>query len=416
MKDAIVIGAGIAGLATALRLAEGGADVTLVTKGIGGLQLSQGSLDILGYTPQRVTNPLEAIPDHIQAHPNHPYRHFTNDEVAQAASWMRDLLGPDYLVGEPTRNYLLPTAVGALRPTAIAQPSMVAGEPAAGKRFAIVGLTRLKDFSAPLVAANLSRQKNPDGSTIEARALAVDLQIRDGEVDTSGVNHARAFDTECARKALVDALKPMLKDGEIVGLPAVLGLNDIHAWRDIAQRLGHEVFEIALQPPSVPGMRLNQALTQLAKERTRFIMGTAVVGHDSADGRITSLTINTAGRPKTITARNIVLAAGGFESGALSVDSYLNVRDTVLDLPIVGVDGPLFHNEFWGEEQPLFLSGFNVDKHMRVLTENLTPAYSNVYAVGGNQAGATRWREKSGEGIALATALRAADSILEEIR
>ena len=36
----------------------------------------------------------------------------------------------------------------------------------------------------------------------------------------------------------------------------------------------------------------------------------------------------------------------------------------------------------------------------------------NLHAVGGLLAGATRWREKSGDAIALVSALRAADSIL----
>jgi|GEM_PF-4636611 len=39
-----------------------------------------------------------------------------------------------------------------------------------------------------------------------------------------------------------------------------------------------------------------------------------------------------------------------------------------------------------------------------------------IHAVGGNLAGATRWREKSGEGIALASAVRAADTIVEGLR
>lgn len=416
MKDALVIGAGIAGLAAALRLAEGGADVTLVSKGIGGLQLSQGTIDILGYTPERVTNPVNAISLHVANRPAHPYRHFTGEEVAAAASWLKNLLGEDYLVGDLTRNYLLPTAVGALRPTALAQPSMVAGEPAAGKKFAIVGLTRLKDFSAPLIAANLNRQNAADGSPIEARALEVDLEIRPDEADTSGVNHARAFDTSCARKALVNAIKPLLKEGEIVGLPAVLGLNDIHAWRDIASLLGHEVFEIAMQPPSVPGMRLNQALTALAKESVRLVTGVQIIGFDVEDGRIASVTLNTAGRAKKVAARNIVLAAGGFESGALEVDSFGEVHETVLNLPLTGIEGQLLHADFWGDEQPLFLSGINVDRSMRALGEDNTPVYDNVFAIGGNQAGATRWREKSGEGIALASALRAAETILEELR
>ena len=45
MRDAVVIGAGLAGLAASIRLAQRGAKVTLVTKGIGGLQLGQGTID-----------------------------------------------------------------------------------------------------------------------------------------------------------------------------------------------------------------------------------------------------------------------------------------------------------------------------------------------------------------------------------
>ena len=61
MRDAVVIGAGLAGLAASIRLAQRGAKVTLVTKGIGGLQLGQGTIDALGYAPEFVQHPLEAI-------------------------------------------------------------------------------------------------------------------------------------------------------------------------------------------------------------------------------------------------------------------------------------------------------------------------------------------------------------------
>ena len=53
---------------------------------------------------------------------------------------------------------------------------------------------------------------------------------------------------------------------------------------------------------------------------------------------------------------------------------------------------------------------------MRVLNEEGAPVCPNLYAAGGNLAGATRWREKSGEGIALASALAAVDSIVEELK
>ncbi|MDU4244759.1 MAG: FAD-binding protein, partial [Varibaculum cambriense] len=63
-------------------------------------------------------------------------------------------------------------------------------------------------------------------------------------------------------------------------------------------------------------------------------------------------------------------------------------------------------------DQPLFEVGVQVDSQMRVLDASGDPLYQNLYAAGGLLAGATRWREKSGDGIALASALRACDTIL----
>lgn len=415
MRDAVVIGAGIAGLAATLRLTRGGARVTLVAKGLGGLQLSQGTIDILGYSADRVDAPLEVIESHVATRPTHPYTHFTPSYVGEAASWVRDLLGDDLLVGDPDENVLLPTAVGALRPTSLYQPSMAAGIPKAGRGYVIVGLRQIKDFYSTLIAENLSRQSGADGQPIIARAEIIDFEIRPGEADTTSTNAARALDDPQMRARLADAIAPLVRDGEVVGLPAILGLNDLAAWKDLASRLGHEVFEILMQPPSVPGMRLNQTLTALVKDEARFILGSQVTGIEVEDGQVRAVSISTAGRNTRIETKSVVLAAGGFESGAIDMDSYGTVTDTILGLPILGAEGQLLHGDFWGSDQPVFLAGLNVDDAMHPLDAQGRPVYSNVYAAGSNLAGATRWREKSGEGIALASALRAADEILGSI-
>lgn len=61
MRDAVVIGAGFSGLVSAIRLAKAGKSVTLLTKGIGGIQLGQGTIDIFGYNPDRVADPRAAV-------------------------------------------------------------------------------------------------------------------------------------------------------------------------------------------------------------------------------------------------------------------------------------------------------------------------------------------------------------------
>ncbi|MBA3350597.1 MAG: FAD-binding protein, partial [Actinobacteria bacterium] len=61
--DVVVVGAGTAGLVAALRLAQEGADVLVTAKGVGATHLTGGTVDVLGYGPERVANPAEALYD-----------------------------------------------------------------------------------------------------------------------------------------------------------------------------------------------------------------------------------------------------------------------------------------------------------------------------------------------------------------
>lgn len=416
MRDVVVVGAGLAGLTAAIRLARAGRSVTLLTKGAGGLQLSQGTVDILGYDPDRVERPLDAVARMAAAGGEHPYCILGPDAVREAVCFLAEVVGADLLVGDPEVNFQLPTAVGAVRPTALAGPSMVAGEVVAGKSFVIVGFRRLKDFRPTLVAGNLARTEAPSGGAVSARAAWVDVPARVDEVDSTGLTFARALDLPDVRRALADAVAREATGDEIVGLPAVLGFAP-DAWREIQDRVGRPIFEIPLQPPSIPGMRLNRRLSALAQQAgVRMVPGSKVVAHTSSDGALTSMTIGSAGSPREYQARHFVFAPGGFESGALSVDSHGRITEPTLQLPLTADQAfPLINGDYWGD-QPLFRVGVKVDERMRVVDAQGVPVYPNLYAAGGILAGATRWEDKSGDGIAAASAVRAADAILGEAK
>lgn len=413
MSRVVVIGAGLAGLVAANRLADSGVEVVLLHKGLGGLQLGQGTIDVFGYSPLRVANPIKAVSSVVATH---PYAATGAQAVLTGLNYLKRLL-PDLLVGDPEVNYQLPTAVGAIRPTCLAQPSMIAGQVVDGAKLVIVGIRQLKDFHPQLVAENLSRTPLPDGGHLHARHVWVDIAARDPEVDSSGLTYARAFDDPAFRARFAKALVDQLRDDEIVGLPAVLGLADAGAWRDLAGKIGHLVFEIPLPPPSVPGMRLTAALTAKAQASgVRIVPGVRTVGHSASAGRVNSVQIATVPAAREFTAGAFVLATGGFESGGLELDSFGKVRETLFDLPLAGLDVPaLLHGDYWGAEQPLFKVGVAVNPAMQVLDADGAAVFANLYAAGGIIAGASGWAEKSGDGIALASAIAAADSILKEL-
>ena len=408
MSDVVVIGAGLAGLAAALRLAQAGRSVTLVTKGPGGLQLSQGTIDILGYAPQRVEQPLEAVVD-VAA--DHPYASLGSDAVGAAVAWLAESLGPELLVGDPARNYQLPTAVGARRPTALAQPSMVAGDALGGRSYAVVGVRQLKDFPADLIAGNLARTTAPDGGALAAHAAWVDLPARPGEADPNALTYARAMDDEAFAARFARVVAAAAGPADVVALQAVLGVHRLGVWRQVAEVLGRDVCEIPLPPPSVPGLRLYEAL--LARVRAagvRFIQGSRIVGRTLAGDAVASVTMAAAGGPRELRAAAFVYAPGGFESGALAVDSHGTIGEPVFGLPLTATDAvPLIPSTYWGPH-PLFATGVRTDEAGRPADDGAT-VHPNLYVAGGIIAGAERWREKSGDGIAVATAVRAADHI-----
>lgn len=356
-SDVVVIGAGIAGYAAALRLRRAGASVTLVSAGLGGLPLSTGTVDVLGYLGgsagvygeaadqherRRIARPLETIESAELLPAWHPYRRVGAQNVRAGASHFAELVGPDLLTdrsGDDGENHLLASAVGAVRPSYLIQPSMAAGDLRAGGKYVVVGLARLKDLPAELVAGNLNRAELPGGGKISARPLTIDLEIREGEHDTSPLNHARGLDQPRVRERLATALEGRVFADETVLLPAVLGMDNPGVAQELSARLGVPVAEIPTVPPSVPGVRLENRLNRLAaSERVRTMQGGAVVGHETtADGkRLESVTVASSGHPQKIQAEQFVLAAGGFESGALHMDSYGTITDTVLGLPLVG--------------------------------------------------------------------------------
>ena len=180
-QHVVVIGSGLAGLTTALRLRRGGARVTLVTKGVGGLQLGQGTIDILGYTPDRVEKPYQAVQEFASQHPAHPYAKIGVEAVKEGIDFLREVVGDSYLLGDGEATINVPTAVGAIRPTALVPPSMNNGNLKDGDKVVVIGLAQYKDFHAGLIAQNINRTTLPGGGHASARAVVVDFEPREGE-------------------------------------------------------------------------------------------------------------------------------------------------------------------------------------------------------------------------------------------
>jgi glycerol-3-phosphate dehydrogenase subunit B len=400
--DTVVVGAGLAGLTAALRLADEGRRVLVIARGVGSTHIAPATIDVLGFAGERVKRPGEALPGFIDSHPSHPYARFPVEVIGASIEWLKGRVPALGYRGGLEQNFLLPTAVGVAKPSALVPETMAGGDLRAGGRFAFVGFKGLKDFYPAYLAENVSRVKG-------VSARAIDLAPRlGGEADVSSLGFARRFDDSDFRDAVVRRLVGLLEPDERIGFPAVLGLRHAdEVWRDLEARLERTVFEVATLPPSVSGIRLYEAMTAaLRRAGARLVVGPTVVGAETDNGRVTGVVVQEAARRTTHRGDSFVLATGGLTAGGIRVDSYGKIREAVFDLALTGLseaDGRPPFLPTYLEEQPIDRVGVTVDDRLRPTDEDGSPRYENLHAAGAALAGAVPWREASGNGLSLAT-------------
>jgi glycerol-3-phosphate dehydrogenase subunit B len=405
--DVVVVGAGLAGLTAAVRLAESGARVLVLAKGVGATHLSAGTIDLLGYAGgARVERPLDALGS-LPA--GHPYGLVGAEGVAAAVGWFRDRIAGGSLrqyayVGSAEQNLLLPTAVGVPRPSALVPETMARGDLRDRAPVVAVGFRALKDFHPALLADTLAR------TGVEARSVELELSP-EARADVNALGFARAFDDPTFRGQVVAQLVTRrLGADERVAFPAVLGIADPHgAWTALEHGLGRRVFEVPTLPPSVPGMRVFAVLREaLRRAGGSLRLNNVVVGAERDGARVRALRVRVGLREERFGADRFVLATGGFASGGLELDSRWAAREVALGLPVAGVPGPGEARFLPGyfDDHPMGRAGVVVDAELR------PEGFENVLVAGATLAGAEPWKEKSGDGISLATGHKAAELVL----
>jgi glycerol-3-phosphate dehydrogenase subunit B len=407
--DVVVIGAGVAGLTAAARLADGGARVCVLAKGVGSTHLAPGTVGVLGYGPELVEEPARALPDFVARNPEHPYAVLATGSLAAALSWFAERVerGPKAgyrYVGGLERNMLLPTALGGARPSALVPETMAGGDMRSQEPVCVAGMRVLRDFHASLCAANLERSGVP--------ARAVELRLDVGRAEANCLTLARRLDDPRLRAEVIAQLESKLRDGERLALPAALGLRDPHgAWSDLEQRLGRRVFEIPTLPPSVPGMRVYDILrAALRASGGRLVFGSEVVSAERQGERVTAVRAEASGHEVSYGARWVVLASGGVTSGAIALGSDWVARENVLGLPLQGAPaaGEARFSPGYFDHHPIARMGVAVDSSL------IARGTDNVLVAGAALPGAEPWREGSGEGIALASGYEVAGTVLAQ--
>jgi len=183
---------------------------------------------------------------------------------------------------------------------------------------------------------------------------------------------------------------------------------------DLRNRLGGPVFELPLVPPSIPGIRVFDALRRaLLAAGVRIQLGESVSRFEANAGRVSLIATPAAVRAFAVRAGAVVLATGGIAGGGVVATADGRLDESVLGLPIAAParDDWFSIDPFDSDGHPLEAAGLRVDDELRPLSAKRKSIFDNVRVVGSNLAGQRWLRERCGDGVAIASAHRAAVSL-----
>ena len=408
-SDTIVIGSGLAGLMAAYTSAKAGKKVTLLTTGAGSLSLNSGVIDVLGFDEDHkfVESPREGIKNLPE---DHPYKKIGVEALEKAVNAFLALTkeyGFPY-GGSLDKQIMVPTAVGTLKPTCLAPGSLNGNNLQGKEKVVIVGIAGLKDFYGDIIQQNIRPLL---GEKLQYELVTVDAGLVGGR-DVTTLDAARWLDGDAGMTTLVNALKPHAGSGTVFLLPQILGTSGEDKALLLKEKLGSEVIETTCLPPSVNGLRLQKlfrkALMDLGVD---FIEDTKVLRAVTNGRKCIAVVAQAAAREKKYEADKFILATGGFYSGGITMREFEQPKEMIFDLPVWFVPG----EENWSNEQ-LFSdkpqgfakTGIRTDESLRPVDNSGKTVFDNVYVVGRNLGGYDFCFEHSGNGVALASAYKAA--------
>ncbi|ABO51347.1 glycerol 3-phosphate dehydrogenase (quinone) subunit B [Desulforamulus reducens MI-1] len=407
--DVLIIGAGLSGLMAAAKAADSGKKVLLVAKGMGALGLSSGCIDLWGYSldhPEEICqDPVQEIIKMVAAQKDHPYAKVW-DVLEESLSFFQQICSQNGLAYEVAEkgNWLLPTALGTVRPTYLAPAGMAARELPRAKNILVMGFQGLKDFYPEVLTTNLKNNMN-----LPADCQLTTLMLDLGKIELSPNNLAYLLEKDEVLQRLVSQIKPHLAEEMVILMPPVLGeRGHTKVLLNLVESLGVQVYEVTNIPPSLPGQRLQQALLHhLKKQSVEIILGCTVIGTTVLGEHCTEVLAEGSGKNLTIAAKSIILATGSFLGGGMEAQPG-KVIETVFHLPIKVLDEKWSAKEFLSlEGHPFSKFGIEVNNHLQPVNSQGEVVIKNIRVIGANLAGANYPIEKCGNGVALATGYKA---------
>lgn len=413
--DVIIIGGGLAGLTCGLRLQKNGKKCAIISAGQSAMHFSSGTFDLLGRLPDgtEVENPSAAI---ASLGKDHPYTVLESEKVMKYAKEAPAFLESCGLKvsGSAEKNSWRITPTGERKPSWLTLDDftpLASKDEKIGDKALIVNILGYLDFNTKFLADSFERQ----GTKCRIVSIRLDEmeRLRKNPSEMRATNIARVMDRDGVWEKAAEQIREKLQGEDVIVLPAVFGLKDHEVVGKLRQACGVKTMFVATMPPSVPGIRSQMTLkTEFEKAGGRFFIGDTVIDADfDEDGKVKS--VGTANFDDIrIFADDFVLASGSFFSKGL-VATPEKVTEPIFGVDLTYMEGRenWFDMNFWNRQNYISF-GAAIDSNLNAAIEGRT--VGNLYAIGSLIGGSNTLYEGCGGGIAMITAMAAADNILEK--
>ena len=413
--DTVIIGGGLSGLVCGIRLQKAGKKCAIVSAGQNAMHFSSGSFDLLGRLPDgtAVQDPIKEIANIGEGH---PYSILGAEVVEKYAEQAVDFFKECGIAvsGNARKNTWRVTPTGERKATWLTLgdfTSLESKDSKIGNKALIVNILGYLDFNTKFLADSFEK----DGTQCRIVSIKLDEmeRLRKNPSEMRATNIARVMDRDGVWEKAAAQVKLMLKDEDVVVLPAVFGLKDDSVVEQMRNAIGVKTMFVATMPPSVPGIRSQMKLkAEFEKAGGRFFLGDTVTDAEyDGQGKVKSIGSANFGDIR-LYADNFVLATGSFFSKGL-----VATPDTITE-PVFGVDLKVnegrenwFDRNFWNRQEYISF-GAAVYSDLNVSVEG--KEIPNLYAAGSIIGGCNALYEGCGGGVAIVTAMKVADVILEK--
>ena len=344
--DAVVIGAGTAGLDGGDAPGRGRRARAACSPRASARRTSRPGRSTCSATrPSASRRPARALRELVAARPDHPYAlHRASRASRRRSQWFARRIAdgpqPGYrYVGDLERNLLLPTAVGALRPSALVPETMAERRPARGA-------SRCASSASARCATSTPRCAPPTSRRAGIAARAIERRSRRSTAPTSTRSGSRGASTTptSAPRSPRSSRRCCAADerGRAAGRARACATRTARLGRAAASAWAGRVFEIPTLPPSVPGMRVctRPCARRCAPPAGASSSAPRSVGAERDGDRVSAVAHQRRRPRRRATARaGSCSPPAASRRAAIALDSDWVTRETVLGLPLRGVPG-----------------------------------------------------------------------------